>query len=167
MMLSSFFTGLSPLVSALPWAGLIGLIGLIYRAQIPLRKIKTDADASLRTDLLRQLTEQESAHKAELAIYDAKLLRLEDRLEEQRKSYESKLDYERVSHAGEMASFRHKVANLEQSLNMLLALVENNPERAGDAATKVRQMREKQEFAEAAEKTAITAAKITATSPNL
>jgi len=149
-----------------PWAAIIGLIGLIWKSRIPMRKMSLEADQSLRTDLLKQLGEQEAAHKAELANYETRIQRLEQRLESQRESYEAKLDYERVTHAGEMASFRHKVNNLESNLNMLLLLIETNPERAQEAAKKVRELREKQEAAEQAEKTAIMSAKITASSPN-
>lgn len=156
---------LTGIVKLIPWAALIGLIGLIWKARIPMRKMSLDADASLRADLLKQLNEQEGAHKAEIASLRLVIEKLEERLETQRAAYEAKLDYERVTHAGEMASFRHKVNNLEQSLNMLLVLIETNPEKAQEAAKRTRELREKQETAEAAEKNAITAAKINASAP--
>ena len=57
---------------------------------------------------------------------------------------------------------RHRMNNLDQSLTMLLTLIEENPERAQQAAKRVREQREKQEVLESAEKSAISAARIVA-----
>lgn len=153
---------LASVPTLLPWAGILGLLGVMWRTRVPLKTLTFEADKSLRADLLKQLAEQEGQHKAEMVAYEARILRLEDRIELQRETYEAKLEYERITYAGEMASFRHKVANLEQSLQLLLVLIETNPEKAQEAARRTRELREKQEIAEAAEKTAITTAKIQA-----
>lgn len=50
--------------------------------------------------------------------------------------------------------------NLDQCMTLLLALIELDPERARDSATRVRQMRERQEANEIAEKGAIAAARL-------
>ena len=50
---------------------------------------------------------------------------------------------------------RHAIANLEQALDMLLMLIELNPDRAQEAAAKVKQMREQMRLKLATEKGAM------------
>lgn len=59
---------------------------------------------------------------------------------------------------------RHALANLEQCLDTLLFMIEVNPERAQEAAAKVRTMREQQKANQATEKAAIMAAAVKAES---
>ena len=87
---------------------------------------------------------------------------LEARLDRQTTFYEAKLDSERANHGAEIASMRHRMNNLDQCLTMLLMLIEQDPDKAREAATRVRSMRERQEANESAEKAAIGAAKIVA-----
>ena len=67
---------------------------------------------------------------------------------------------ERREHAAELQIMRHRMNNLDQCLTMLLALIELDPDRARESATRVRQMRERQEANEIAEKGAIAAARL-------
>ena len=152
-------------VKAAPWAVLAGAFGVWVRGRAPLNKIKEDSDKSLRNDLLKKMAEQEKNHAGELKEMNSRLLRYEDKIESQRKEYEAKLQYERMIHEGETKMFRHRMVNLEQNLNMLLALIETNPDKASDAAKRVRETRERQEVQEAAEKSTITAAQIDAARP--
>lgn len=85
---------------------------------------------------------------------------LEQRLDKQSEAHEAKLEQERAFHAAEMQIMRHRMNNLDQCLTMLLALIELDPDRARESAAKVRQMRERQEANEVAEKSAIAAARI-------
>lgn len=55
---------------------------------------------------------------------------------------------------------RHALANLEQCLDTLLMMIEISPERAHEAAKKVRAMREEQKANMASEKAAVMAATV-------
>lgn len=90
-----------------------------------------------------------------------RIAELEARLDKQSEAHEAKLEQERAFHAAEMQIMRHRMNNLDQCLTMLLALIELDPDRARESAAKVRQMRERQEANEVAEKSAIAAARIT------
>jgi hypothetical protein len=57
---------------------------------------------------------------------------------------------------------RHALANLEQCLDTLLMMIEISPERAQEAAKKVRAMREEQKANMASEKAAVMAATVQA-----
>lgn len=57
---------------------------------------------------------------------------------------------------------RHALANLEQCLDTLLMMIEISPERAQEAAKKVRAMREEQKANQATEKAAVMAAAVQA-----
>jgi hypothetical protein len=56
---------------------------------------------------------------------------------------------------------RHTIGNLEACFDALLMMLELNPERAQEAASKARQMRKEMKKGEVAEKAAIIAAAIT------
>jgi hypothetical protein len=128
------------------------VIGVFVKMRLPMRKLALASDAELRADLMQQLKEQDADHKARTE-------RLEGRIDDQKKSYETKLEYERIIHANDLATMRHRMNNLDQCLTMLLALIEENPEKAQAAAKRVREMREKQEASESAEKALLNAAR--------
>ncbi len=88
---------------------------------------------------------------------------LEARLDRQNTAHEAKIEQERAQHAAELQIMRHRMNNLDQCLTMLLALIELDPDRARESAARVRQMRERQEALEVAEKSAIAAARINPT----
>lgn len=122
-----------------------GGIGAAWiRARPQSQKIKADAAAQLIDDL------------------SARVLAVEGRLETQRVYYEGKLEQERASHAADIQIMRHRMNNLDQCLTMLLMLIEQSPERAQEAAGRVREMRSKQEAAEATEKATIQHGRIVA-----
>jgi uncharacterized protein YhaN len=146
----------SMLMSGIFSVAFLSLIGIIWKTRIPMKQMKIGAEEKLRADLMEQLEKQDTDHTA-------RVLRLENRLDDQKRAYENKLEYERVVHANDLATMRHRMNNLDQCLTMLLALIEENPEKAQAAAKRVREMREKQEAAEVAEKATLAAARVSAT----
>lgn len=152
------FTWGSLVISAGVWGCLATIVTVFYKTRIPLKKIQADGDTSLREDLFEQLAKQEAESKD-------RVTKLETRLEDQRKMYETRIEYERLVHSSEIQTMRHKMNNLDQCLSMLLALIETNPDKAQEAAKRVREMRDKQEAAETAEKASLTAARVHAAVP--
>lgn len=140
--------------------GFLTVIGVFVKMRLPMRKLALASDEKLRADLMTQLKEQDTDHTA-------RVLRLEGRLDDQKRAYETKLEYERVLHANDLATMRHRMNNLDQCLTMLLALIEENPEKAQAAAKRVREMREKQEASESAEKALLNAARASLAVPTI
>ena len=138
------------------WSAVAAIVIAYFKQRTPFTKIKIDGDASLRAELFDKIEKQDAEHTA-------RVTRLEQRLEDQRVMYEARIEYERVSHASDLSTMRHRMNNLDQCLTMLLVLIEENPQKAQEAAKRVREMRAKQEASEAAEKATIAAARITAT----
>lgn len=95
--------------------------------------------------------------RADIEGEGKRIAELEAGFDRQSVQHEVKIEQERREHAAELQIMRHRMNNLDQCMTMLLALIELNPERARDSATWVRQMRERQEANEIAEKGAITA----------
>jgi hypothetical protein len=128
------------------WTGVIlagiGVISLVIRQWGPWKIIDGDQ------------------RRADIEGMGKRIAELEARLDRQTTQHEAKLDQERAQHSAEIQIMRHRMNNLDQCLTMLLALIELDPERAREAAARVRQMRERQEANEAAEKSAIAAARI-------
>jgi hypothetical protein len=98
--------------------------------------------------------------RADIEGMGKRIAELEARLDRQSVQHEAKIEIERREHAAELQIMRHRMNNLDQCLTMLLALIELDPDRARESATRVRQMRERQEANEIAEKGAIAAARI-------
>jgi hypothetical protein len=98
--------------------------------------------------------------RADIEGMGKRIAELEARLDRQSVQHEAKIEQERREHAAELQIMRHRMNNLDQCLTMLLALIELDPERARDSAARVRQMRERQEANEIAEKGAIAAARL-------
>lgn len=115
------------------WASFLALLGLLVRQWVPLKRLKKEADEKFRDDLAERVS-----------------------------SLEAKLDEKEKSHAAELAIMRHRLNNVTQCLDALLLLIEAAPEKASEAAEKIKRMRGEQMVAEAAEKGAVHAAKITA-----
>ncbi len=128
------------------WTGVIlaaiGVVSLIIRQWGPWQIIARDT------------------RRADMEGMGRRIADLESRLDRQTVQHEAKIEQERVQHAAEIQIMRHRMNNLDQCLTMLLALIEMDPDRAREAAARVRQMRERQEANEAAEKSAITAARL-------
>jgi hypothetical protein len=131
--------------------GILTLIGIMYKQRYPMKKLSIAGEEKLREDLFAQLAKQDVEHTT-------RVTKLESSLDDQRRRYESKLDVKEVHHQNEVKIMRHRMNNLDQCLTMLLALIETNPEKAQEAARRVREMREKQEQSEVLEKATITAA---------
>lgn len=98
--------------------------------------------------------------RADIEGMGKRIAELEARLDKQTSEYAAKIEQKDVAHAAEIQVMRHRMNNIDQCFTMLLALIELDPSRAAEAATRVRQMRERQEANEAAEKSTITAARI-------
>jgi hypothetical protein len=156
----SGITGGAKLICGSIVAGFVSVIAVFLKMRLPMRKLALASDEQLRADLMAQRREQDADHTARVA-------RLEGRLDDQKKAYETKLEYERVLHANDLATMRHRMNNLDQCLTMLLALIEENPEKAQQAAKRVREMREKQEASESAEKALLNAARASLAVPTI
>lgn len=117
----------------------LGVLGGVLTAWIrqigPWRKIKLEGDERLRDDLLNRVENLEN----QLAKKDA-------------------------IHAAERALDRHRINNLTACLDALLLLIEQDPNKAAEAARRIREMRVKQLEAEALEKATVHAATIAAES---
>lgn len=113
------------------WGSFLVLLGLIVRQVNPWRKTTIEADKQLRDDLLKRVEHLETT-----------------------------LDHERKIREAERSLDRHRINNLTQCLDMLVALLETNPDRAHDFVVRIKEMRETQIAAEATEKGLIHAAKI-------
>lgn len=98
--------------------------------------------------------------RADIEGMGKRIAELEARLDRQTTEHAAKLEQKDASHAAEIQIMRHRMNNLDQCLTMLLALIELDPAKASDAASRVRQMRERQEANETAEKSVIAAARI-------
>jgi len=130
-------------VSGFSWTtAFVGLLNVLVAGALvawikgrpKMRELEKTADEKLRDDLLTRVT------------------KLEIRLEE-----------ERAQHDASMSVMRHRLNNSDQCLDALLMLLETSPEKVTEAVAIVKTMRERQRIAEALEKAAIHAAKISVT----
>ena len=117
------------------WGAFLALLGIIVRQVGPWRKQSIDAEKNFRDDLLKRV-----------------------------EKLESHLEFERARHNAIEAANRHRLNNVNACLDALLLLIEQSPDKASEAAAKVRQMRADQMKAEAEEKAIIHAAQIEARS---
>lgn len=115
------------------FAALLGLLGVVVRQYVPLRKTNLDADQKLREDLLQRV-----------------------------EKLEAQLERQQVRHSAERALDRHRLNNVTQCFDALLLLIETAPEKAAEAVVKIKEMRKAQLIAEAEEKAIIRAADIAA-----
>ena len=130
---------------------LIGLIGIWVKFGPKWKEIAVNADEKFRSDLVARID------RLEATLADERKARDTER-EAERKAREA----EQVKHEAERATDRHRINNLSQCLDALLLLIEQDPSKAAEAATRVKSMREKQSEVEAQEKAAIHAAQIQA-----
>lgn len=103
--------------------------------------------------------------RADIDSMAARIKTLEDRLDRQAAAHQAIIAAKDAQHDAELSTMRHRMNNLDQCLTMLLALIEQDPAKAQVAASRVREMRERQEATEKAERATIHAARITAASP--
>lgn len=109
------------------------LLGIAIRQVNPWRKQTIEADQKLRDDLLNRVEKLEG------------ILERKDAL-----------------HAAERALDRHRINNVTQCLDALLLLLEQDPSKAAEAVSRIKEMRARQLEAEALEKATIHAAEIVA-----
>jgi len=120
---------------------LVGLLNLLVggalvswiRSRPRLKEIEVDADSDLRKDLLKRV-----------------------------ETLERKLDEERAIHEAQIAIMRHRLNNSDQCIDALLMLLETSPDKVSEAVGMIKEMRARQREAEAQEKAAFHAAKISA-----
>lgn len=121
-----------------------GVVVAIVKSWPALRKIHADREANLLNE-----------RAEEMAGMRDRIDRLEATLAQKDKQHEA-----------ERASDRHRINNLSQCLDALLMLIEQDPQRAAEAAAKVREMRGEQLQRENAERATIRAAAITGAKSN-
>lgn len=109
------------------------------------------------------MTIAQGGRRADIEGMGRRIAELEKRLDLQQVTHDRKIEAERAQHDAEISIFRHRMNNLDQCLTMLLMLIEQDPDKAREAAARVRSMRERQEADERAEKAAISAARVQAT----
>ncbi len=108
---------------------LIAVITLI-KAWPRLMELSAGSDASLRTDLLDRVAT----------------------LEAQLEALHLAMDAARESHEREMRILRHQLNNERMSLDLLLAMLENAPEKVTDIVVKVKELRAQHALEIAAER---------------
>lgn len=115
------------------------LLVAIVRTRPTLKKIANEREANLLTERAEEMKEMR-----------ARLAKLEDGRQADRKEAEAKLEAERAQHRRERAYERHKINNLQQAFDALLLLLEGIPE-AAPIVAKIKEMRARQLEAEALE----------------
>lgn len=127
-------TALFGLLSAL----IGGVLGSFIKSRPALKKIDAEREANLLRERAKDMEEMRQ-----------RIERLEAQLEQKDKQ-----------HDAERAIDRHRINNLSQCLDALLLLIEQDPNKAAEAAAKIRAMRAEQLEREAKEKATIRAAVI-------
>jgi len=128
-----FWTLFNTLFGALAGGVLVALI----KTRPVLKKIDNEREASLLAERAADM----SAMRKEIA------------------ELRGELNAERAEREAERSIDRHRINNLQQCLDALLLMIETNPEKASEAAGKIRAMREKQMNTEAIEKATLQAAR--------
>lgn len=116
-----------------------GLFVAVIKTRPTLKKIANEREANLLSERAEEMKEMR-----------ARLAKLEDGRQADRKEAEAKLEAERAQHRRERAYERHKISNLQQAFDALLLLLEGIPE-AAPIVAKVKDMRARQLEAEALE----------------
>lgn len=137
------------------WTGLAGIGTYWIRSRPAMRKMRLEADASLRAELLERLALVERTAEERVG-------KLEKKLDDQRSEYETRMALKDAKFDREMAILRHRANNMAQCLDAIVMLVEASPNDASSHIVKVKEMRARQEIAEAAEKGAFAGDKIAA-----
>lgn len=117
-------------------AGLLvvgGVVTAIVRQISPWRKLSIDSEKIFRDDLIKRV-----------------------------EKLEAEIEFERKSRAAEVSLLRHRVANAEHALDLFIALIEAQPERAAHHAARIKEHREKDRDRLSAESATIRAAEMTA-----
>lgn len=114
----------------------------LVRVWPSLKKIANEREANLLTERAEDM----EAMRADLAKMKAEIKQ------------------QQVQHEAERAVDRHRINNLQACLDSFLMLIEQDPQKAGEAVVRIKEMRARQAESEAAEKAAIRAAAIVAAS---
>lgn len=113
-----------------------GVLVALVRARPALKKIAADREANLLTERAEEM--------------EAMRIRLS--------TLETKLEEKDRQHEAERRVDRHRINNLGQCLDALLLLIEQDPQKATEAAIKIRKMRNEQLARESEERAIVLAA---------
>lgn len=94
----------------------------------------------------------DAATRAKTALGDRRLSRIE--------KLEAKLEEQRASFEAEISILRHDLNNANTCLDLLLTLLETQPEKAAEHAARIGRMRTERAAVQSAEKATIRAARI-------
>lgn len=108
------------------WVAALSFFGLLVRQVVPWKKVSSDADAVLRSDLLSRV-----------------------------EKLERRLDRQRIRHEAERSVDRHRLNNLQQCFDATMLMLKASPEKAPQIIEHIEKMRADQIKAEAIEKAAI------------
>lgn len=131
--------GWTPILLTIANLLLGGVMVAIIRSRPALKKIAADREANLLSERAKEMQD------------------MRERIDK----LEAMLTQKDKQHEAERAADRHRINNLSQCLDALLLLIEQDPAKAAEAASRVRGMRADQLQRENAERAAIRAAAIT------
>jgi hypothetical protein len=100
-----------------------GLVALYRYWTHHAREVRKESD-TVALDLVRTLTDRV------------------DKLETENKAQAVLMDAERRACAGEVSALEHQVRNVQSEFDMLVALIERDPDRAADALATIKRLRE-------------------------
>ncbi len=126
-----------------------GLLVAIVRTWPALKKIGADREANL----LNERAEEMQGMRTRIADLEAKV----ERMGEEHAAEIKRIEKEREA---ERAIARHEIGNLNQALQTFISLIELNPERAAQAAARVKEQLAADAMKLAAEKGAMAGARI-------
>lgn len=136
-------SGFTPTTWATIGTGLValfGFLGLLVRQWVPWLKVKVGAEEQMRNELLNRVDGLEKTLEKERADWDRERAVLEA---------ERRLD-------------NHRINNLTHLFDMMIEMIELNPDKGAHIAERMKAMREEYRAAEAVEKGKVIAAKIEA-----
>lgn len=114
-----------------------GFLGVWVRQRVPFRRNEIAAEERMREELTERLKESEARREDDKAQFEKRMKEAEN----------------------EMRIMRHRLNNATHTLDMLIALLEANPDKVRETLVKVSEIRSQQLEAEALEKGQVMAAR--------
>lgn len=130
------------------WGTFAVLLTLLVKQILPWRKMSISAGEKMREELNERLKASEEKREKDRSEFDAKIKEIEDAREEERVQYEN-----------EMRILRHRVNGSDHAIDMLLALLEANPDKVLETVEKIKEIRAEQAKVVAIEKGYVMAAR--------
>lgn len=137
------------------WGTFIVLLTLLVKQILPWRKMSISAGEKMREELNERLKASEEKREKDRTEFDAKIKEIEDARKEERDAREE----ERVQHENEMRILRHRLNGSDHAIDMLLALLEANPDKVLETVEKIKEIRAEQAKVVAIEKGYVMAAR--------